>query len=114
MVMEHAKLAKSQQGTTAQGKQGKWPKKFPVRENTGNLEILPKHREHTGKLVCSSCNFLDSKRYFDICRENPPNFVKLDKSVFVCNSHKSRKLAQGKFAVRRKKQGKHREFENEI
>ena len=30
---------------TAQGKQGKWPKKIPVRENTGNLEILPKHRE---------------------------------------------------------------------
>ena len=25
--------------------QGKWPKKFPVKENTGNLEILPKHRE---------------------------------------------------------------------
>ena len=30
---------------TVQGKQGKWPKKFPVRENTGNLEILSKHRE---------------------------------------------------------------------
>ena len=28
-----------------QGKQGKWPRKFPVRENTWNLEILPKHRE---------------------------------------------------------------------
>ena len=25
--------------------QGKWPKKNPVRENTGNLEIWPKHRE---------------------------------------------------------------------
>ena len=37
---------------TAQGKQGKWPKKIPVRENTGNLEILSKHREYclnTGK-----------------------------------------------------------------
>ena len=32
---------------TAQGKQGKWPKKFPVRVNTGNLEILSKHRENT-------------------------------------------------------------------
>ena len=31
--------------STAQGKQGKRPKIFPVRENTGNLEILPKHRE---------------------------------------------------------------------
>ena len=30
---------------TAQGKQGKWPKQFPLRENTGNLEIVPKHRE---------------------------------------------------------------------
>ena len=30
---------------TAQGKQRKWPKEIPVRENTGNLEILPKHRE---------------------------------------------------------------------
>ena len=29
---------------TAQGKQGKWPKKIPVRENTWNLKILPKHR----------------------------------------------------------------------
>ena len=31
---------------TAQGKQGKWQKKIPVRENTGNLEVLPKHRKH--------------------------------------------------------------------
>ena len=45
---------------TAQGKQGKWSKKFPVRENTGNLEMLPKHRENTGNLVCSSCQFPDS------------------------------------------------------
>ena len=33
----------------AQGKQGKWPKKIPVRENTGNLEMVAKtqgkHRE---------------------------------------------------------------------
>ena len=37
---------------TAQGIQGKWPKKIPVRENTGNLEILSKHGEfclNTGK-----------------------------------------------------------------
>ena len=33
---------------TAQGKQGKWPKKIPVRENTGNLEILQKYRETEG------------------------------------------------------------------
>ena len=52
---------------TAQGKQGKWPQKISVRENTGNLEILPNPRENTGNLVCSSCKFHDSKRkrYFD-------------------------------------------------
>ena len=55
---------------TAQEKQGKWPKK--IRENTGNLEILPKHRESTGNLVCSSCKFPDPKstKYFGIWREN--------------------------------------------
>ena len=45
---------------TAQGKQGKWQKKIPVRENTGNLEILHKHRENTGNFVCSSRKFPDS------------------------------------------------------
>ena len=30
---------------TPQGQQGIWPKRFPVRENTGNLEMLSKHRE---------------------------------------------------------------------
>ena len=61
---------------TAQGKQGKWPTRFPVRENTGNLEILPKHREfwfaQVVILVCSSCKFPDSegKRYFSICSKN--------------------------------------------
>ena len=45
---------------------GKWPKKIPVRENTG--EILPKHREfgnfareNTGNFVCSSGKFPDPK-----------------------------------------------------
>ena len=42
---------------TAQGKQGKWPKKIPVRENTGNLKVLPKHRENTGNLVFPSSFF---------------------------------------------------------
>ena len=48
--------------TTAQGKQGKhnvWPKRFPVRENTGNLEMLSKHRENTGNFVSSSCKLPD-------------------------------------------------------
>ena len=33
------------QGTHGTGKTGKCSKKIPARENTGNLEILPKHRE---------------------------------------------------------------------
>ena len=34
------------QGTHCAGQTGKMAKKnIPVRENTGNLEILPKHRE---------------------------------------------------------------------
>ena len=49
------------QGPHCTGKTGKIVKKkkkeIPVRENTGNLEILPKHRE----FVCSSCIFLDPK-----------------------------------------------------
>ena len=62
----------STQGTHGTGKTGKWPKKIPVRENTGNLEILPKHRENTGNFVCSSCKFPDAKGkgYFDICCKN--------------------------------------------
>ena len=35
----------SVQGTHGTGKTGKMTQKIPVRENTGNLEILPKHRE---------------------------------------------------------------------
>ena len=49
---------------TAQGKQGKWQKKIPVRENTGNLVILSKHREfclNTGNFVISRCTCSDSK-----------------------------------------------------
>ena len=33
------------QGIYGTGKTGKMAKTFPVRENTGNLEVLPKHRE---------------------------------------------------------------------
>ena len=40
-------------GNRANGK-----KKIPVRENTGNLEILPKHREFG---FCSGCKFPDFK-----------------------------------------------------
>ena len=94
-----------------QGKQGKWPKKIPVRENTGNLEILPKHRENTGNFVFPSFKFPENKgkRYFDICR-----FLSLPSQFCVCNSHKSRQLAEGKFAVGQGKNRDNREFENAI
>ena len=49
------------QGTHGTGETGKMAKKIPVRENTGNLEMLPKLRENTGNFVCSSCKFPDSK-----------------------------------------------------
>ena len=80
---------------TAQGIQGKWQKKIPVRENTGNLEIFSKHRKNIGNLVCSSCKFPDSKGkiYFEICRENFKKELKLDKSaksVLFSYSQKSR------------------------
>ena len=68
---------------TAQGKQGKWPKEFPVRENTGNLEILSKHREfclNSGKthgillaLVVNVLIHSKSKGYCDSCRKKMPN-----------------------------------------
>ena len=53
-------------------KTGKIAQKNACEGNTGNLEILPKHRENTGNLVCSNYKFPDSKgkRYFEICREN--------------------------------------------
>ena len=81
---------------------------FSVRENTGNLEILPKHRENTGNFVCSSCKFPypKGKRYWDICHEN---FHFSPEDGLVCQvSYILYKLAQGKFVVG---QGKHREFE---
>ena len=37
------------------------PQKIPVREDTGTLEILPKHRKSSGNLVCSSSKYLDFK-----------------------------------------------------
>ena len=63
---------------TAQGKQGKWPKKYPCQgkhREFGNFVktqgILSKHRENTGNFVSSSCKFSDSKSkgYSDSCRK---------------------------------------------
>ena len=92
---------------TAQRKQGKWHRKFPVRENIGNLEILSTHRENTGNLVCSSCKFPDSKgkRYLNICHENFQYFLSwtsLPSQFRVCDSHRSRILAKRKCVVRQR------------
>ena len=83
---------------------------------SGKIQGIQTFCQNTGNLVCSSCKFPDSKgkRYFDICHESSQILFEAAYSISqfgVCNSHKSCKLAQGKFAVR---QGKHREFENEI
>ena len=76
------------QGTHCTGKTektGEMAKKtIPGQGNIENLEILPKHWENTGNLVCSSCKFLDSKGkgYCDICSENFHFFPqKLDRSA---------------------------------
>ena len=96
--------------TTAQGKQGKWPKEFLVRENTGNLEILPNKstRKTQGILFGEVVNILMTK-VKDIAIFAAKKFIfslKLDSQFCVCNSHKLCKLAHGKFAVG---QEKHRE-----
>ena len=68
---------------TAQGKQQKLQNKFPVRKNTGNLEILSKHRETAGNLVCSSCKLPDykGKSFLKFAAKISQKILKLDKSV---------------------------------
>ena len=62
---------------------------------TGNFEILPKHRILFAQVINSP--ILKVK---DIARENIRSFFRswiCEPSQFcVCNSHKSRRLAQGK------------------
>ena len=50
---------------------------------TGNLEILPKHRENTGNFVCSSFKFPDAKGkgYCDVCRKK---FHFFPEAGYVC------------------------------
>ena len=64
------------------------PKEIPVRENTGNLEILPKHREF-------GSNLLDSKDTgcCNICRKIF-NYFRL-----VSFAYEIVKLPQGKFSI---------------
>ena len=44
---------------------------------SGKTQGIWKFCQNTGNLVCPSCKFSQSKdqRYFNICRENYPNFV---------------------------------------
>ena len=84
---------------------------------SGKTQGIWKFCQNTGNLVCSSCKFPDykGKGYFYICRENSQiyfeaGYVYQFSLVYVIvtnhvNWHRE------KFAVR---QGKHREFENEI
>ena len=111
------------QGTHGTGKTGKWPKEIPVRENTGNLEILSKHREFClktgitqGILLAQVVNvlILIAKDIAIVATKNPffsRSWIGLPSQFCVCNTHKLCKLAQGKLAVG---QGKHREFENKV
>ena len=90
------------------------------KENTGNLEMLQKHKENSGNLVAQVVNSLVLKvKGIPIFAAKIPNYIlnwiSLPSQFCVCNSHKSRKFEQGKFAVGQgKKQGKHREFYNVI
>ena len=86
-------------------------KKYPCQAKTQDIW---KFCQNTGNLVSSSCKFPDSKgkRYFKICCENLPIFLKLDMSpesvlcmTVIVTNHKD------KFAVG---QEKHRKFENAI
>ena len=63
--------------------------KFPVKKNTGNLEILPKRLENTGHLVCSSSKFPDSKgkRYFKICCDNLLFFLSVSFVYVIVANH---------------------------
>ena len=104
---------KIRQGTHCTGKTGKMT---PTKSLSGKTQEILKLCQNTGNLVCSSCKFPDSKgkRYFNICRKIPffgGSWISLPSQFCVCNSHKSRKLTQGKFSVG---QGKLRECENVI
>ena len=67
---------------------------------SGKTQGIWKFCQNTGNWVCPSCKFPDSKgkRYFDICCENFHFWGRSSISQF-CVCYKSRKLAQGKFAV---------------
>ena len=76
---------------------------------SGKTWAIWKCRPNTGNLVCSSCKFPDSKgkKIWQSLRQKCPiNFliwINLLSQFCVWKNHKSRKLAQGKFAIRQEK-----------
>ena len=89
--------------------QGKWPE-FPVRENREYGNFAKTQGIMFAPVVNSM--ILKGKGCCNICREILfRSWICLPSQFCVCYSHKSRKLAQGKFAVR---EGQHTKFENAI
>ena len=98
------------QGTHATGKTGKMAKKNPCQ---GKHREFGNFAKTQGIWFAQVVNSLILKvKDISVFAAKVSIFLRIWIRQFcVCNSHKSRKLAQGKFTVR---QGKHREFENAI
>ena len=98
------------------GKTGKMAQKNPCQGNTGNLEMLSKHREfcqNTGKTQGMWFTQVENALILKVkdfalfaAKKKSIFFQKLDRSAKSDSySHKLCKLAEGKFAVGRKTQG---------
>ena len=79
---------------TAQGKQGKWQKKIPVRENTGNLEILL--AQVVNSLILKVKDIAIFAANISIFSRS---WIDLPSQFCISNSHKLYKLTQEKFVV---------------
>ena len=91
------------QGTHCTGKTGKMAKKVPCQGKHREFGNFAKTQGIWFALVVNSL-ILKVKDISKFAAKISPQKKKLDKSAkSVCNSHKSRKLAQGKFAVRKGK-----------
>ena len=56
---------------------------------TGNLEILPKHRENMGNLVCSNCKVKNISIFAAKIYKFFESFISLPSQFCVCKHHKS-------------------------
>ena len=97
------------QGTHCTGKTGKMVKRIPCQGKHREFGNVAKTQGIWFAQVVDSL-ILKVKDISIFAAKIPPenclSWICLPSQFGVCNSHKSRKLAQGKFAVR---QGKHRE-----